>query len=279
MFLGNIITETRKQQGMTQFELADGICTQNTISKIEKHNIAPTVKILVQLCLRLKITLNDVFSDFNERGSEVVDLLISVEKALLLNRPVKVNDQIAIIKKATLNLQEQIQFNLITALQKIMTNQYSDSLFDCDKILTLTKNDSYNIYTLLAYTIKGTAYYKLEKIEEATYFYDLVSKATKANSQIANSTALEVCYISDCISRFYTAKGNHKLSMQYINRALQLNKKNGTAYFIGNLLHTAYLNAQALKVSEGKTAQLKAYADTFLSYDQDQSNLIETLID
>ncbi|WP_253732882.1 helix-turn-helix domain-containing protein [Latilactobacillus curvatus] len=41
MFLGQLIHQQRLNKQLTQSELAAGICTQNTISKIEKKNLPP----------------------------------------------------------------------------------------------------------------------------------------------------------------------------------------------------------------------------------------------
>ena len=82
MFLGKIVLDERKKSGMTQTELASGICNQNVISKLEKHNVMPTLSVLIRLCRKLDLTLNDLFSDFaSYTDSECHELLIMVEKS------------------------------------------------------------------------------------------------------------------------------------------------------------------------------------------------------
>ena len=40
----------RKKLGLSQSELAEGICTQATLSRFENNGQVPTLKILLKLC-------------------------------------------------------------------------------------------------------------------------------------------------------------------------------------------------------------------------------------
>ncbi|MCR1900675.1 helix-turn-helix domain-containing protein [Ligilactobacillus apodemi] len=53
--ISELIKEYRKKRGLTQQELAEGICTQAIISKIEKGITNPSVDIFSALCQRLAI--------------------------------------------------------------------------------------------------------------------------------------------------------------------------------------------------------------------------------
>lgn len=57
---GSAIRAARKQKGLSQIQLADGICTQATISMIENRDNCPSFEILNQICQRLEIKLTDV---------------------------------------------------------------------------------------------------------------------------------------------------------------------------------------------------------------------------
>ena len=55
MDFGNLIKSKRKELGLTQIELSEGICTQALISRIEKGDIIPQDSILQQLGTRLQL--------------------------------------------------------------------------------------------------------------------------------------------------------------------------------------------------------------------------------
>ncbi|WP_054643912.1 helix-turn-helix domain-containing protein [Companilactobacillus kimchii] len=65
MFLGSVIYDKRRSLNLTQSDLASGLCNQNTISKMEKHNMTPQMDVLIKICQRLDLSLNDVFSEFS----------------------------------------------------------------------------------------------------------------------------------------------------------------------------------------------------------------------
>ncbi|HIW71249.1 MAG TPA: helix-turn-helix domain-containing protein [Candidatus Levilactobacillus faecigallinarum] len=60
--LGDKIKQYRKQKNLSQQELADGICTQATVSLMEKKNKVPSIKIILQICRRLNVSLGDILA-------------------------------------------------------------------------------------------------------------------------------------------------------------------------------------------------------------------------
>ncbi|MDT3393066.1 helix-turn-helix domain-containing protein [Latilactobacillus curvatus] len=64
MTIGEIVSFYRKYQNLTQSELAEGICTQGTISLIEKGLRIPSVELVTMISTKLGISL-DVFESNN----------------------------------------------------------------------------------------------------------------------------------------------------------------------------------------------------------------------
>lgn len=82
--IGKFIAEMRKQQNLTQCELADalGICNK-TVSKWECGNGMPELSLMVPLCGILKINLNELFSgerltdaDYRKKAEENMMCLV-----------------------------------------------------------------------------------------------------------------------------------------------------------------------------------------------------------
>jgi transcriptional regulator with XRE-family HTH domain len=59
--IGKKIKELRKAVGLTQGDLAEGICTQALISRIEKGDIYPSATALYQIALKLGVDVNYFF--------------------------------------------------------------------------------------------------------------------------------------------------------------------------------------------------------------------------
>ncbi len=58
MILSKRFKNRRKELGFTQKELAEGICEQSLISRVEKLGVAPTSDILFALSQRLQVSMD-----------------------------------------------------------------------------------------------------------------------------------------------------------------------------------------------------------------------------
>lgn len=85
--IGNFIRERRKEQGMTQEELAEKLnISKNAVSKWERGMNLPDVSIMQELCGLLNITLNELFAGekiADEKYKAVADgnLLLALENS------------------------------------------------------------------------------------------------------------------------------------------------------------------------------------------------------
>lgn len=267
MFLGKVLKKARKDKGITQTELAQGICTQNTISKAENHNVLPTAKILIQLCLRLNLTPNDLFSEFNYAGTDVTALLQGIEKRLYGNHTVKdEQEKLKIINADDISDSEKALYYYDTAYLEYENGQFEDCLFELDKVLAMTSNDNYSIYSLLAYTLKGQVYATMSQPEKAQYFFDLVAGFTVENMQIPKSISGQLIFICDTLSSFYLSTSNFNQSLKYAKRGLQLNQENNSAYFLDNLFKTAYLTLRGLNKPKEEVNKYQRFYKLFEAY-------------
>lgn len=63
--LGQRIRHLRNKQGITQIELAKGLCTPSMISQIESDRARPSFKVLAKLAERLEVTMEKLLQDVN----------------------------------------------------------------------------------------------------------------------------------------------------------------------------------------------------------------------
>ena len=56
-----IFVNRRKELGLSQIELSEGICTQATLSRFENHGQIPSMKILTLLCKKLHMDVGELF--------------------------------------------------------------------------------------------------------------------------------------------------------------------------------------------------------------------------
>ena len=66
--IAHLIKTKRQAQGMTQRALAQGICTQAVISKIEKGTVMPSVELFAKLSSRLALSQEEINQLFHVRN-------------------------------------------------------------------------------------------------------------------------------------------------------------------------------------------------------------------
>lgn len=59
---GDNLKSTRRKQKLSQKELANGVCSQAMLSRIENNEVVPSVILMQQLCQRLHVSIDDILS-------------------------------------------------------------------------------------------------------------------------------------------------------------------------------------------------------------------------
>lgn len=265
MFLGKVMLDARREMGLKQVELAKGICTQNTITKIERYNTAPTTKTLVKLCKRLELTLNDVFSDFeNDTSHEESQLLRETEDSILLGRFENSQEQIELISSSSLAPTNRIQLHTIKCLLCISKNEWADAQFLCNVILQETDNDAYNVYSVVAWICFAISYRKTGRIDQAQYFIDLVEKSIKLNSNIENATTLEMVFVYLKLAEHYDNAHDYSNFVKYIELGICENSRHNRTY----LLEELYLLSKKMKGPDSASITFGLSTDNVVDFFQ-----------
>ncbi|UTE77367.1 helix-turn-helix domain-containing protein [Rossellomorea sp. KS-H15a] len=143
--IGKKIKELRKVVGLTQGELADGICTQALISRIEKGDIYPSATSLYQISKKLGVDVNYFF----EIGmTPRLDYVKEVERQLKkLRVKLKYDEILEIVKteeKNPLFLKDETNLQLLYWHKGIYVNEVDqnkeEALILLEKALSLTYN-------------------------------------------------------------------------------------------------------------------------------------------
>src|SRR5699024_5464465 len=99
--------DARKTIGLSQSELAEGICTQATLSRFENNGQVPNLKILIKLCNRLNLPLGELFPKVGVRHTEIIEKMNKAEFFLItseFNQATNLLNTIAIDQIEDLNL-------------------------------------------------------------------------------------------------------------------------------------------------------------------------------
>ncbi|GEK91841.1 helix-turn-helix domain-containing protein [Alkalibacterium kapii] len=168
--------ETRKAKGLSQADLAEGVCTQATLSRFENNGHVPNLKILNKLCNRIDFPLSDLFPKVGVRYSEVVEKMNQAEFFLITSKYEKAHQ---LIKSITVDTIEDsplmLRYHYLNGFIMIFQQQpIMDILFTFDQILLEEETSESTIFRLLAYTGIGMVYSRENDLNKAEFYFNKV---------------------------------------------------------------------------------------------------------
>ncbi|ALB29365.1 helix-turn-helix domain-containing protein [Companilactobacillus heilongjiangensis] len=272
MFLGSVIYDKRRSLNLTQGELANDICNQNTISKIEKHDMTPHIDVLIKICNRLDLSLNDIFSDFSgDTKKEKAFVLDAIEEEVLLNNISETAEKLSLVE-ANLNSKDMAQFYFIEGLLNFWQGNLERSSFNLDKVLQKTKLDNYNIYTLLSYLVKAMIYLEQKHGDMAAYYAKTISDELSENLNVENSRGIEILFLCKTLGAIYINLNENDLAIETSKRGVEYANSKHLSYFIDDL---NYNIALAIKESNGTDKEFEKYKNIayYTAVSQENSKL------
>jgi len=256
MFLGSVIYDKRRSLNLTQGDLANGVCNQNTISKMEKHNMTPQIEALIKICQRLDLSLNDVFSDFSsDFKQERIFVLDSIEQDVLLNDVSESSDKLAMVKD-NLDAKDMAQFYFIEGLLNFWHENLERSSFNFDKVVQETKLDDDNIYTLLSQLVKAMIFLKQGHADMSEYYCATISDALRENLNVSNAQGIEILFLCKTLGMIYTKLNENDAAIEISKRGIDYANEKHLSYFIDEL---NYNIALALKQKGDYNQEFQKY--------------------
>lgn len=256
MFLGSVVYDKRRSLNLTQGDLADGVCNQNTISKMEKHNMTPQIEVLVKLCQRLNLTLDDVFSDFSgDAKIEQTFVLDDIEESILLKDITEIDAKLSLVED-DVGPKDKIQFSFINGLLDFWKSDLERSSFELDKVLQETKSDNDNIYTLMSYLVKGMICLEQKHLDMAAYYCKTISDALQENLNIANARVIEILFLCKSLGKMYAEINQPDFAIEVSKRGIEYANEKHSSYFIDEL---NYNIALAFKEQSNQGAEYEKY--------------------
>ncbi|MFB9768507.1 helix-turn-helix transcriptional regulator [Lactiplantibacillus modestisalitolerans] len=233
----------RKALGLSQKALADGICTQATLSKFENNGKAPAIRIVAQLCQRLNLQLEDVFPTERVADAAVLKVLEQVEFDLITAEFQDAEKQLAKIAHQPRHDQEtKLQYCYLKGYVAALTDQpISDVLFNFDQIITDLDEAHITIYTQLAYCGTGIAYQRDGDNEKAQYYFEKVRHALPNLSLETTASVWRVINLSYYTGAFYAHLGEQAEGLRLLNYGIKVCSQFHVTYYAARI---KFLQAQ-----------------------------------
>ncbi|MEG1045213.1 helix-turn-helix transcriptional regulator [Carnobacterium sp.] len=250
--LGDKIKENRLNKGLTQSELAEGICTQASISNLENNTSTPTLMILLTIGKRLNMDFSELSDYANEYDNKNTNIF---EQVRLLRSQFKDAEARDLLVKNINKDQLTTAFELknyyyylgITSL--IGYEKYSDAHYNFDLALSVDTGQQLDFLDILATNGIGLTYFMIEEEEKEkalTYFEKSLTQLddfmNQSSSLLSFKDNLEIMKLYYTTAKFYSEIGEYKKALNLCDLGIILQKSYHVNYDLERLYYEKGFN-------------------------------------
>lgn len=222
MFLNTIIRDRRKQMGLNQSELAQGICTQATMSNIENKGTVPSLTTLISLCKRLDLSLNDVVSDFRAQEDTDADKFVTIERQLATG---KIEDAAKMINRIEKKISKEDVLNnklyqFLAGYTSLLQDDLDGAIFHFNFVTDGTKNDL-SMRSIAANICLGQIYLQKDQLDRAGFYFDAMFDELLSHKV---TDEMDLFWLKTCVNfsyKFYTETGKTEKRNRLMNSLMK----------------------------------------------------------
>lgn len=244
---GEKLRNIRRKRGLSQTALSVGICTQATISLMEKQDRIPKMNILTAICGRLDIDVSEIVEDDNNSMTLLFD---QIENAVVHENYADAKKMLTKIKVKNLeNEFDKQRYYYLVGMYQVETNQVDDAIFNFELILTQFSTMSANIYWALTTVGMAIAYEKLNNQARALKFVQRSVSLIDEKQMTGGQRQWQVIYRN--IAELYISLKQWKDAIKMAQRGIKICRENESFFLLDNYY---YLIAQAQMVGGQRQA-------------------------
>ena len=250
--------EARKALNLTQMELAEGICTQATLSRFENNGQVPNLKILIKLCNRLNLPLGELFPKVGVKHTETAEKMNQAEFFLITSEYEQAaallqSISVSKIEETSLALRYHYLNGFIMIAQQVPV---TDILFTFDQILLADNGEDAEIYSLLAYTGIGMVYSREKNPDKAEFYFSKVLEKIYAYPIKTTEDIWRVLNIVFQSGTFYSQIDEIELSNALLSYAVSICSDNHVTYYLARAAIQLAKNALIEKKPQREVLEL-----------------------
>ena len=245
----DVLKQIRRKRGLSQTALAEGICTQATISLMEKQNRLPKMDILTAICERLNIQTDRIVenevSGINDTFNKIIDALTEQEYATAKELISKVS-----VKSLNSDFDKQRYYFLLGMVQ-IADDKIDDAIFNFELVLTQFATTSANIYLAMTTAGMALAYLKRDDQERAIRLTDRAVKLID-NKKLIGSLH-QWASINCQIAELYWRLDEPEKAIESAQRGIQLCRERDSLFILDQLY--LYVGRAYMQLGEREKAK------------------------
>lgn len=266
MLLGDLIKAKRLENGLTQAELAAGICTQASISNLEKNQRIPPLMTLLAIGNRLNLNfdeLSDYAIEQENPTSDVFNRVRTLRKQFKLKEAYDlIIEELPLDKLKTYHKKKQYYYYLgITGL--LGYNKISEAHYNFNLALSSESEPNLDFYDILTINGIGLAYYFESEEEKArTYFEKSLVQLDQFMSQMVSlDESIEITKLYYATAKFYSEIKEYSKAVDLCSLGIQVQLDQHVNYELEMLYYEKAFNLAKLnKKSEAEECYYYAAA-------------------
>lgn len=253
--LGDKIKKSRLEKGLTQAELAEGICTQASISNLENNASVPTLLILLEISNRLNLEFSELSEYAIEQASPAVTVFKQVQN---LRSQFKLKEAYTLMQELKFEdlktNQEKKQYYYYVGVTSLLGyNKISDATYNFNLGLNLETDPQLEFLDILIMNGIGLAYFMESEHEKALTYFEkslilLEGLLEQKNSSIENGEVLKVYFTS---AKFYSEIGDYNRALSLCELSISLQKNLNMNYELDRLYYEKAFNLYQLGEQKG----------------------------
>lgn len=249
--IATLIKTKRKEKGITQKDLADGICVQAVISKIEKGETTPSVDIFFKIVKKLEIDMSIVSKIFKLNNTIHQNLVYSdkVKQLLYMRDYENLAYVLKTLNKLDMTPEEILYYEWLISVTNYMTRQstFLETIQELKGILSESKDNYFQLYLKVVSAI-ASIYSDNHDDDLALQYFESIIDDYQASEDFQD----QVTFLYS-ISRAYFIKEDFNKSLMYISKAIDEILEEKSIYLLGDsLLMKAYILNEAKLYDESK---------------------------
>ncbi|MGV0167729.1 helix-turn-helix domain-containing protein [Furfurilactobacillus sp. WILCCON 0119] len=254
--LGARVRAYRKTRGLSQKELAKGICTQATISLVEKRNKIPSMQILLKLCGRLGIQLADVIIETDDQTAQVFRQVGELIRCQDLDGAAT---RLATVKLQRLSEDDQFKayYYYHGELQLLVHHDADEAIFNFGMLLNEYASRTKDMYTVMARVGLGLAYADKGAMDKGELFISQAIADLKSFDTDSYDLVQDQIYTLLRAARFLQDIGNHQRALVLMDKAIQLSDLGHSLFLLEEVYETKAVSQ--LELADKVAAQKNLY--------------------
>ncbi|GEO79237.1 Cro CI family transcriptional regulator [Companilactobacillus mindensis DSM 14500] len=268
--------DKRKELGLSQKELSNGICTQATLSKFENNGKIPSLKILIQLCNRLGLSLDSIIGVSDTKSQEVIKAMNKAEFNLIIQeyadswRIIKsINpDDLADDKNALMQY-----YYLKGYLNVLDDGDLFDAVFDFNRILAELDANGETIFTFLSFVGMGMVYAKQGDDKKSEYYFSKVFNNIYTMSIDDVSKIWRYINIIFYCALYYSERQDLETANALLKYAVKICAENHVTYYIARIYAQLAMNESRVNGNNKKVRNLMNKALVFSEFNRNEKEI------